>query len=71
VCDDYVGYPVGGVATGDSAPVVAPGLAAALAGLALATFAGARVGRPEDTAEHSEETAEDADAGDLLTAGER
>lgn len=71
VCDDYTGYPVGGVATGDSAPVVAPGLAGALAGLALAAVAGATVGRREDAAELCEETAEDADAGDLLAAGRR
>ncbi|NMO89260.1 excalibur calcium-binding domain-containing protein [Actinomycetospora sp. TBRC 11914] len=73
VCDDYVGYPVGGVATGDSAPVVAPGLAAALAGLALATVAGATVGRREDTEGTADESeaADESDGSDLLTAGER
>lgn len=69
VCDDYHGYPVGAVATGDSAPLVAPGLGAALAGLALATVAGAAPGGRGDTEDR--EDAEGAGDGDLLTAGER
>ncbi len=48
VCDDYDGYPVGAVATGDSAPAVAPGVATALGGLALAAVAGAGVTRREE-----------------------
>lgn len=45
---DYDGYPQGGVATGDSAPGLAPGTAAALAGLGLASLAGATRRREED-----------------------
>ena len=48
VCDDYTGYPVGAVATGDSAPVVDPRAATALGGLALAAVAGATVIRREE-----------------------
>jgi hypothetical protein len=68
VCDTYEGYPVGGVATGDSAPVVAPGTAAALAGIAFAVVAGATVRRRHDA---DEDGAEPTTEGDLLTAGER
>ena len=68
VCDDYDGYPVGAVATGDSAPVVAPGVATALGGLALAAVAGAGVTRREEP-EDDRDGATDA-ADDLLTAEE-
>lgn len=47
VSADYDGYPQGGVATGDSAPGLEPGLAGALAGLALATVAGTAGRRDE------------------------
>ncbi len=50
VCDDYSGYPVGAVATGDSAPVVDPRVAAALGGLGLAAVAGATVDPPRGAA---------------------
>jgi hypothetical protein len=71
-CDDYHGYPVGAVATGDSAPLVAPGVAAALGGLALASVAGAGGGRREDTPDAEDVTdTEGAEDGDLLMAGER
>ena len=72
VCDDYDGYPVGAVATGDSAPVVDPRAAAALGGLAVAAVAGAGVTRrdePEGTAHDPADL--DDPAGDLLTAEER
>jgi len=72
VCDDYVGYPVGAVATGDSVPVADPRIAAALGGLALAAVAGAGVTRreePEDTAPDPADLDDPAD--DLLTAEER
>jgi hypothetical protein len=68
VCDDYVGYPVGAVATGDSAPVVDPRVAAALGGLALAAVAGASVTRREEPADAPDDVADPAD--DLLTAEE-
>jgi hypothetical protein len=48
VTADYDGYPRGGVATGDSTPGLAPGSAAALAGLGLASLAGATRRRDED-----------------------
>nr|WP_246326563.1 excalibur calcium-binding domain-containing protein [Actinomycetospora corticicola] len=48
VTADYDGYPQGGVATGDSAPGLAPGTAAALAGLGVASLAGATRRREED-----------------------
>jgi hypothetical protein len=71
-CDDYQGYPVGAVATGDSAPVVAPGLGAALAGLGLATVAGATASRREDAVVDGEDgSIDDTEGADLLTAGER
>lgn len=59
VSADYDGYPQGGVATGDSAPGVEPGVAGALAGLALATVAGT-AGRREERgdADRREETAD-------------
>ena len=72
VCDDYDGYPVGAVATGDSAPLVDPRVAAALGGLAVAAVAGAGVTRreePEDTAHDPADLDDPAD--DLLTAEER
>ena len=47
VTADYEGYPQGGVATGDSAPGLEPGVAGALAGLALATVAGTAGRRDE------------------------
>lgn len=47
VSADYDGYPQGGVATGDSAPGLEPGIAGALAGLALATVAGTARRREE------------------------
>ncbi len=47
VAADYDGYPQGGVATGDSAPGLEPGIAGALAGLALATVAGTAGRRDE------------------------
>ena len=66
---------MGAVATGDSAPLVAPGLGAALAGLALATVAGATASRREDAVVDGEDGSiddtEGADDGGLLTAGER
>lgn len=70
-CDDYDGYPVGAVATGDSAPLVAPGVGAALAGLALAAVAGAAPGRPEGDQDGEDTDDPAADDADLLIAGER
>ncbi|MCD2193877.1 excalibur calcium-binding domain-containing protein [Actinomycetospora endophytica] len=77
VCDDYHGYPVGAVATGDSASPVTPALGMALGGLALATVAGATAGRREDTVNSGSDQSdgdagddEGALAGDLLTVGE-
>ncbi len=72
VCDDYVGYPVGAVATGDSAPTVDPEIAAALGGLALASVAGATVTRREEPVAESDDPADPTDSiDDLVTAGER
>jgi hypothetical protein len=65
VCDTYDGYPVGAVATGDSAPVVDPRVAAALGGLALAAVAGATVTRREDPEDAPDDAADLTD--DLLT----
>jgi hypothetical protein len=48
VTANYDGYPHGGVATGDSAPGLAPGTAAALAGLGVASLAGATRRREEN-----------------------
>jgi hypothetical protein len=71
VCDAYDGYPVGAVATGDSAPAVDPRIATALGGLALAAVAGATVTRREDPEDASNEVADGADlTDDLLTAEE-
>jgi hypothetical protein len=70
VCDDYTGYPVGAVATGDSAPAVDPRVATALGGIALAAVAGAGVTRREDP-EDDQDTSDRADLDDLLTAEER
>jgi excalibur calcium-binding domain-containing protein len=70
VCDDYVGYPVGAVATGDSAPVADPQVATALGGLALAALAGTSMTRREEPEDDTaaQEAADPAD--DLLTAEE-
>lgn len=48
VTASYDGYPVGGVATGDSAPGAASGGAAALAGLGVASLTGVTRRRDED-----------------------
>ena len=59
VSADYDGYPQGGVATGDSAPGLEPGVAGALAGLALATVAGTAGRREErEDADRREERAD-------------
>ena len=71
VCDDYTGYPVGAVATGDSAPVTDPRVATALGGLALAAVAGATVTRREERDEREVAPDDIIDpADDLLTAEE-
>ncbi len=70
VCDTYDGYPVGAVATGDSAPAVVPGAAAALGALALAALAGAAPLRGRDTEDEPDDADIDSDVeADLATAG--